>query len=678
MNARLPEACDPALVKRILEAEGVSALTARALIRRGAASAEDAKRFLHPSETQLLDPYLLPNMEQAAERIRAAIREGEPICVFGDYDADGICSCTMLLKRLRQMGGRAECYIPLRRSEGYGLTEKTVRKVAATGARLIVTVDNGISAFDEIALCGALGMDVIVTDHHSAGKAVPECVAVVTASRRDSTYPNPNLCGAGVALKLIQALTDDAYSDEELALAAVATIADVVPLTGENRAIAACGLRYVETVPGFSALLDAAGWKARKTDEQTISYAVAPRLNASGRMSTAMLGVELLTTADADRRAAVAERLNEDNQKRKDEESAILEEAQRRIEAEGESRRAVLLSDESWNPGVIGIVASRLCESLHVPVILFSERDGILTGSGRSIERIDLFDALSRFSGYFMRFGGHARAAGVTISAEKFETFRREFTDYIEGSFSQEDFLPSYEYEETIPFSALTLDQAKELGRLGPFGEGNPEPAFRFENVRFASLRTIRRDDKHFCASAVQGDSVLRVVAFGRSDLVGTLKEAADWDLAALSTVNRYRGCETVELQWVCAVPSEEKFHFFDAFFRGNLYNEQCSDDLLAEWFFSFGLAQRARFDDAAMRRAYRSLTKATEDGPKTLGQLTQMHTAEELLALCVFTQLSFFRYDAGRSSVERCAGCAARPLTDSALYRLATRKREA
>ncbi|MEN6594827.1 MAG: single-stranded-DNA-specific exonuclease RecJ [Clostridiaceae bacterium] len=690
MIPRAPEVCDSALVEEISANEHVSAMTARALIRRGVGSLEQARRFLRPSELSMFDSYLLPDMEKAVRRIRLAIERKERICVYGDYDADGVCSTAMLVNRLREMGADTEYYIPLRHSEGYGLSEHAVRLLKAQQTQLIITVDNGVSAFDEIALCAALQMDVIVTDHHSVGKTVPECVAVVAASRKDSTYPNRYLCGAGVVLKLISALNDGAYSDAELAMAAVATIADVVPLNEENRAIAANGLKYIESVRGLTALLEAAGWKQPRVDEQTVSFVIAPRLNAAGRMSTAMIGVELLLDTEEARLKEIAEQLNTDNQRRKEAETEILEEAKHQIEQEGLCGHAIILAHESWNPGVIGIVASRLCETYHLPVILFADQNGILTGSGRSIEGVDLFENLSLFSHLFLRYGGHARAAGVTLTAEKYVEFKKLFIEHIEQAYKPEDFFPAFAYDEAAQFSDITAEQVKQMRLLAPFGEKNPEPVYRFNGVKFMSLRTIGKDDKHFCSSVVQGESVLRVVAFGKSVLMEALQSAADWDLVAQPSLNVFRGLESVEHMWVCANASEEKNQLFNAFFEQRLYNGNCSDDKLAEWYFSLVSSKEAKPDqaasadscakayDEAMRRHYRRLTALIGEERLPLLQLIRTLTGEELLALCVFTQLSFFTFDPEQRTVCQNASRLPQPLNESPLYRMICQKQEA
>ena len=676
--AREPILCDPALVETIASALHCSQLIARAMIRRGVSSEEEARRFLNPKESDLLDPFLLPDMQAAADRVRRAIDDGEHICVFGDYDADGVCSTAMLVQRLKKMGASVEYYIPHRHTEGYGMSADAVRTLHSHGVSLIVTVDNGVSAFDEIALCNALGIDVVVTDHHSVGKSIPACVAVVAASRKDSTYPNRYLCGAGVALKLIQALNCGDYAPEELALAAVATIADVVPLTGENRAIASCGLKHIQTLTGLSALLRAAGFTQPRVDEMTVSFMIAPRLNAAGRMATAIEAVHLLLGEDATHADMIAATLNEYNQRRRDTENEILEEAERQIQSRGQMKRAILLAHESWNAGVIGIVASRLCEKYHRPVILFADQNGVLTGSGRSIAGVDLFENLTVFSHLFVRYGGHARAAGVTITKERYEEFRDAFEQHIEESYRAEDFYPSFQYDETVSFSELTATRVKELRMLAPYGEGNPEPVFRFNGVRFASLRTIGKDDKHFCASAVQADQVMRVVAFNKSDLLEPLNTAADWDLLARPTINEYRGSESVELFWICANAAEEKVAFFNAFFVQRLYNGDCSDGKLAEWYGSHGARFHAELDDVAMRKHYRRLQTALSEGNISLFALIRALRSDELFALCVFTQLSFFAYDPESAMIAQNSGCTPRTLGESPLYRMLNDRQEA
>lgn len=675
--AREPVLLDQALAEGISTEFNCSALISRALIRRGVTSLEEARRFLSPDESALFDPHLLPDMEKAACRVRRAIDSGELICVYGDYDADGVCATAMLFTRLISLGARAMYYIPQRHAEGYGMSQTAVRLLHEQGVSLIITVDNGVSAYDEIALCGALGIEVVVTDHHSVGKTVPECAAVVAATRKDSAYPNRYLCGAGVTLKLIQAVCGE-YSKEELALAAVATIADVVPLSGENRAIVSLGMQHIQSIRGIGALLRAAGFSQARLDETAISFLIAPRLNAAGRMSNAIEAVRLLTGEDEEHTDEIAASLNEYNQTRRDTENRILEEAERQIEEQGGNGRVLLLSHDEWNPGVIGIVASRLCEKYHVPVLLFAGQNGTLTGSGRSIEGVDLFENLSAFSHLFIRYGGHARAAGVTIAKERYEEFTRLFRAHLDKNYCPEDFYPSYRYDEATSIGELTLESVKELRKLAPFGEGNPEPVFRINGVRFNSVRTIGRDDKHFCASVVQGDRVMRLVAFGKSDLIDPLNTALDWDLLARPSINEYRGSESVELVWICANASEEKIAFFNAFFAERLYNEVCSCDRISIWLSGYADIARHPWSDADMRRRYRKLKESIGENGAVLSAVIRSMKSDELMALCIFSQLSFFTYDPETGAVFQNISASPRELTESPLYRMINQTQEA
>ena len=395
-------------------------------------------------------------------------------------------------------------------------------------------------------------------------------------------------------------------------------------------------------------------------------------------MASAMDGVELLLGSDPERARELAEQLNLYNQKRKDAENAILEEAERQLEEQGREGHVLLLSHSDWNPGVIGIVASRLCERFHLPVILFAEQNGVLTGSGRSIEGVDLFENLSVFSHLFIRYGGHARAAGVTISAEQYESFRTQFIEHIESTYKPEDFYPSFPYDEALDFAELTTAQVRALKKLAPFGEGNPEPVFRFNGVRFASLRAIGKDEKHFCASAVQGERVIRVVAFNKSELLEPLTTAADWDFLGKPSINEYRGSETVELFWICANAASEKVTVFNAFFEQCLYNKSCSEDQLREWFDDCRFSASTGFGDVAMRNHYRTLQAAIAPQPRSLSSLIRTLKTEELLALCVFSQLSFFVFESETHLVSFTGATQTRSLSESSLYRIVHKTQEA
>ncbi len=649
---------DPTTVETLCGALSIQPLTARALIRRGLTEASDAERFLHPEELELSDPFAMPNMRAALERLRKAFTEDENICVYGDYDADGVCATAILLDCFSVYSERVQAYIPSRHSEGYGLHEEAVRKLHARGVNLIVTVDNGISALEEVALCTSLGMDVIVTDHHSRPERLPDCSAVVV--------PEDGACGAGVALRLARALCGDTRLSRWLPLAAVATVADVVPLTGDNRAVVARGIPWIEDNLGLNALLHAAGNGDNAVDASTLAFLLAPRLNAAGRLGDAMRGVSLLTTEDRHAAETLAAELDGVNAKRRSIEAEIYAEAEGMLSLEDEGvRRAILLSSTGWNVGVIGIVASRMSERHHCPVILFSDAgDGILSGSGRSAGRIDLYAALSACSKHFMRFGGHKGAAGITMAREAFETFSADFREFLRLHYDASDFVLAKDYDERLCLSELTLSAVAELKCLAPFGEGNPEPVYRIDGVRLSELRGIGHDGSHISARAGDGSASLRLVGFGFGERLEEFKTNADDSLSILvrPSIHTYRGMESVELVLTAAETSQK---LFDDFFMNVLYNSFCMENLDFPYASDGGAA---RFDGDSMRRMYLQLRKCVGTGGCRVEELLARFDRPALCALLVFLELGFF--SCHEALVTLSPGVQKRALTDSRLYR--------
>lgn len=658
-----PEDTVDALCKEL----GVSPLCARALMRRGLRDPKEAYGFLYPNASQFHDPYLLPDMAAAVARIRQGIQAGEKLCVFGDYDADGICATTILLNCLTSLGANCVAYIPSRHREGYGLREYSVRKLAEEGVKLIITVDNGINAFYEVKLARDLGMEVIVTDHHSAEETIPACAAVVAASRRDSTYPNPELCGAGVAYQLAAALRPEGDRANALALAAVATVADVVPLTGENRAMVSMGIDELGRNLGLRKLLEAAGWKGQPVTSHTLAFLIAPRLNASGRIGSAMRGVELLRSQNPDVAKALASQLDNDNTARKECEGAILTEATEQADL---TKRAILVRSQGWNPGVIGIVASRLSETYHRPAILFAEHDGVLTGSGRSPEGIDLYELLCRFTALYQRFGGHARAAGITMPPENFDAF-------LEGMYAALDafdpacFEPAYCYEESIRLSDLSVPAVNELELLAPFGEGNPEPVFLFENVRFRNVGRMGTGGTHLSCMAVQEEQTRRLVAFRMGAQYDAMARDNVFDLTAKPTVNRFRNREDVELNLQAFANSGLLPKLFDAIFENFMYNGSCTDAKLAEWYLYIKQYLSPVFTKAYMAEQYVFWRDKLADGSVRLDAVLEEGTPNALFALLVFTELSFVLIDGETGMLRMNPELQTRPLSDSRLYQL-------
>jgi single-stranded-DNA-specific exonuclease len=653
---------------------GISILTARALIRRGITDPASANEFLYPSASQLFDPFLLPDMTKAVERIRQAVAKQESICVYGDYDADGICATSILLNCLEAMQAICHAYIPSRHKEGYGLRESSVRTLCQQDVRLIITVDNGINAFYEVALAHELGMDVIITDHHSTDEQIPDCVAVVSASRKDSKYPNPFLCGAGVAFKLAQALMPSMDRRDAMAMAAVATVADVVPLTGENRAITALGLQQVDRNLGFHRLLEVAGWKGQPITSHSLAFMIAPRLNASGRIGNAMRGVELLRSKVSEEARLLAEQLDGDNAARKESENRILAEAQEQLQPE---KRAILIKGAGWNPGVIGIVASRLCEQYHRPVILFSENEGVLVGSGRSPDTINLYELLCRFSNLYQRFGGHARAAGVTMSVDRYEAFRDGMETAL-YEYAEACFLPRYPYEEVIELQDLTVPVINELELLAPFGEGNPEPVYLFQNTRLRSVSRIGTGGVHLCATVMQKSYARRLVAFRMGQYYEEMTSNCVFDVLAKPSVNRFRGREDVELNLSAFARSETVQKLFDAIFENFMYNGTCTDDILAEWYSYMCQYLMPVSSVSYMKEQYGIWRAKLRDEPVLLDSLLERETPDALVTLLVFVELKFVLADGKTRMLSMNPSLVSRDLMESSLYKLMLQGKEA
>lgn len=570
---------------------GISRRLRSLLYARGVKTGEEMEQFLHPGEGQFCDPFDFKDMDIAAKRIMKAVGN-ERICVFGDYDADGVCATAILTHCIRSLGGDVMYRIPSRHGEGYGLSISAVERLKEEGVGLIVTVDNGIKAYGEIERCYELGMEVVVTDHHRCDGRIPECCAVICHTRDDNTYPNNDLCGAGIAWKLAEALTDRKSAKKYLPVAAIATMADVVPLLGENRAIVALGLDMINAgncCTGIKVLGRAVNEKNDTFAARDLSFGFAPRLNAAGRMEDASICVELLCTQDEPRAEEIALRLDELNRQRQREETAIVEDAACMVEEDDlTQKRCIVLRSESWNPGVIGIAASRIAERYYRPILLFTERDGVLTGSARSVPGVDIYSALNANSRFFTRFGGHAFAAGVTMPAECFDEFAQALNSTFRETVSDELFIPRRSYDAEVELAELTLTMAEELELMAPFGEGNPEPCFRTRGMLLRGIRRIGTAGSHIKATAVKADRYIDLVAFSQGSRFDELNDMERCDAIYTPGVNRWNGMRSVQLRIrdmradtvedPAAFIKGKREKFIDAFSRNVLYNIKCDD----------------------------------------------------------------------------------------------------
>ena len=543
--------CDWGRVDALAQALEISEITATVLVRRGLDDPDAARAFLD-AEPPGHDPLLLGNMAAAVERIRAAVRDGERICIHGDYDVDGISATVVALLALRELGARVEWRLPSRFEEGYGLAVETIEQLAADGVDLVLTVDCGITAVGEVARARALGLDVIVTDHHRPGDALPDCTVVAT---RPSAYPCADLSGTGVAHTLARALLGDDHPAvaRSLDLVALATIADVVPLVGENRALAAAGLRALARTgrPGLQALMRAARVDPAAVDSTAVAFRLAPRINAAGRLGRPDLALELLLTDDRNEADRLAAQLEDMNRHRQGVEERILREAIALVESWPEARRArrgYVLWHEEWHEGVIGIVASRLVERFHRPVVLVAPSAQGWKGSGRSIPEFDLHAGLAACVEHLDGFGGHRAAAGLTIGEERLEGFAAAFGRHADAALAEVDLQPLTVVDAIVPASALTLELAQELDRLAPFGLGNPEPTLLVASIEATTPATVG-DGRHLRFRVQQhGRDGGSAIAFGFGAQLERMPPGARRDLAIRLKENRWNGTVAPQL----------------------------------------------------------------------------------------------------------------------------------
>ena len=536
-------ALDTQEVESLSAALPIGALAAKVLVHRGLGDASRARRFLAPSLDELHDPFRLCDMKRALERLQSAIRDRERILIYGDYDVDGTTSVVILTKAIEMAGGTAAYHVPHRLRDGYGMRPEVVERAAADGVRLIVSVDTGIRAAEVVRRANRIGIDVIVTDHHLPEAELPSALAVLNPNRPDCSYPEKNLCGAGVAFKLVQALTASLswpsgklqrVTESFLKIVAIATVADVVPLTGENRVIVKHGLDRLCEVrnPGLRALLDTAGFAgARVPSARQVAFQIAPRLNAAGRMDTAQAVIELFLTSDAERALALARQLQEQNASRQKVENGIREICEQ--QPVDDSAAALVYYAEDWHRGVLGIVASRLTERLYRPVFVLGRNpdDGLVQGSGRSIPVFHLLEALEAMPDVFVRFGGHRHAAGVTLESGRVDEFRRRFQEYAAAHLRVDDLQPQLTLDATLDFCEISERGVAELLALAPFGHGNPVPVFLALDVEVAGPPALW-NDKHLRVMLRQNGRCLALKAWNFAARAAELPAGARIDAA--------------------------------------------------------------------------------------------------------------------------------------------------
>lgn len=540
------------LVKKIQKENNISEILATILVNRNIIDNDEIKVFLNPTRNDFHDPYLMPDMEKAVQRIMQAIDKNEKVMIYGDYDVDGITSITVLTRFLKERGLDVSSYIPNRLDEGYGLNREAIKNIADEGYKLIITVDCGISGTEEVDYAYSLGMEVIVTDHHEPLDILPKALAVIDCKRKDSKYPFSSLAGVGVAFKLAQAIGIKLNLDEKeylkyLDIVCIGTISDIVPLVDENRVIAKLGLKLVEQTrsPGVRALLNASAYK--EVNSNAVSFGIAPRINACGRMGFERDALDLFLTENIVEANKITEKLNEYNKKRQDIEKRMFEEAIEKINQEDiKNKNAIVLGSENWHHGVIGIVASKITELYFKPSILICFEDDEGKGSGRSIPGFDLHAALCSSSEYLEKYGGHEMAVGLSLKKEKFEDFKVKFEELAKEAHTEEA-IPVIKVDKEISLKDITLDNVKSLKLLEPFGEANKTPVFIYKNLKIDSIRALS-EGKHLKLTLKDGNTIVNAIGFNMGEYSGQYLIGDKIDVIGILEINSYNGTENVQI----------------------------------------------------------------------------------------------------------------------------------
>ena len=544
----------------------LSPLTCQVLVNRGITDAAAARTFLSPSLHDLHDPYLLLGMDTAVRRIVAAVQQGEPMAVYGDYDVDGVTGTALLMTFFEALGLQVASYIPERGGEGYGLNAEAMQQLARQGTRLLITVDCGSTAVAEVALARELGIDTIITDHHLPPSTLPAALTVLNPHQPGCGYPNKNLCGVGLVFKLLTALR--AFMRQagvmrerlpnlkrHLDLVALGTVADVTPIRGENRVIVHYGLQELTQTlkPGLQALRQVSGRQGKAASVGEVGFQLAPRLNASGRLGSAAQSLELLVVRDPAEAERLAGLLDDVNQQRRTLQQHVEQTVHERIAHQygGTPPAAIVLGDADWHLGVVGIVAARIAETYHRPTFLLQINGGTARGSGRSIPAFDLYDGLQHCAEWLQQFGGHRYAAGLTMAAEHLPALQEAFIRYADDHLDPDALRPVLRLEAVVSLADISTALVNELAALAPHGSGNPVPVFAACGVRIDSpIRRLGQEGQHARFRVEQGGAALEVIAFQRGDQVAQAATGGGaLDIAFTPVINTWRERRTLELQ---------------------------------------------------------------------------------------------------------------------------------
>lgn len=540
-------------IEELSKKYNLNPLLATILLNRGITKKEDIRLFLEPTRADFHNPFLITDMEIAVERIIKAIANKEKVTIYGDYDVDGITSITVLKSFLQERGLEVNQYIPNRLEEGYGLNKPAIEKIAKSGCQLMITVDCGISAIEEVNHANLLGIETIVTDHHEAGDELPKALAVIDNKRKDSTYPFRELAGVGVVFKLIQAIGIKLELNEEeylkyLDIVCIGTISDIVPLIDENRVIAKLGLLLIRQTRniGLRSLINSSGYA--KIDSNSISFGIAPRVNACGRMGKAEQALKLLLSKNLNEVEQLTKELNEYNRLRQETEKQIFENALKQIEENHlDENRTIIVEGQNWHHGVIGIVSSKITEMYFKPSILLSfDEDELGKGSGRSIPEFDLHEALMKCQDTIEKFGGHAMAVGITVKKNKFKEFKEKFEQVAKDSHIEE-IVPIISIDAQINLNDINKEMVESLKKLEPFGEGNKMPIFALKNLKIDSIRALS-EGKHLKLTLKDNNTIINAIGFNLGHLVNEYKIGDKIDVVGVLEINSFNGVDNLQI----------------------------------------------------------------------------------------------------------------------------------
>lgn len=539
-------------IKELAEKNNISTLLANIFINKGITEKKDIELFINPTRDDFHDPYEMPDMEKAVNRILKAIDKNEKTIIYGDYDVDGITSITVLKKFFLDRGFEVGTYIPNRLNEGYGLNKEAVKEIADQGYKLIITVDCGISGIEEIEYAYSLGLEVIVTDHHEPLEEIPKAVAVVDCKRKDNKYPFNGLAGVGVSFKLIQALSQKLDLDSKeylkyLDIVAIGTISDIVPLVDENRVITKLGLKLLEQTrnQGLKQLIKSSGYSS--INSTTVSFGIAPRINACGRMGHEQEALKLFLTNNIEESREITDNLNNYNRSRQDIEKKILTEAINLIETKKlEKNNSLVLASENWHHGVIGIVASKITELFFKPTILLNIEGDIAQGSGRSVPGFDLHKALIDSSEYLEKYGGHEMAVGLTLKTDNIDNFEKKFEELAKEA-KTEEIIPIIKIDQEINDKDITLENVKSLDLLEPYGEANKMPLFLYRNLKIDSIRALS-EGKHIKLTLRDKNTIINAIGFNMGYYTNEFLIGDKIDVVGHLEINKFNNVESVQI----------------------------------------------------------------------------------------------------------------------------------